>query len=356
MGRPILCLDFDGVLHAYTSGWQGVTSIPDGPVPGAAQFIADAQERFEVHVYSSRSASTDGITAMSAHLLGWLKEGLGGERGYEVWQQISFPTTKPAAMVGIDDRVITFDGTWPSVDELRHFKPWNKRPESNMVRYAKDELARLYVAGQEADELQGFIDRGVIDIARRFADMGHSGSSAPYTIAMLEKLLMYRPLTPLTGADDEWTEVSSEPDIRWQNKRCPTVFKQADGTAYDIEAVVHRAPDGWCRSEGRTPITFPYTPATKYVDVDAHGNSLVDPEATQRADILLALEAALVLLGRNEPGDSQAVSDQFVAMASAISGTMNTEGRLILQEILLSGKRVAAQQAVHAADPQQSGG
>lgn len=335
MGKPILCLDFDGVLHAYTSGWQGVTNIPDGPVPGAAQFIADAQQHFTVHVYSSRSESMEGITAMSAHLLGWLKEGLGGERGYEVWQRVVFPTYKPAAMVGIDDRVITFNGTWPNPADLRHFKPWNKREESNMERYAKEELALLRKkGGNEPDEMQDAIEANVLGIVREFSSAGHSGGSAPYTIGMLEKLLMFRPITPLTGEDDEWFEVGDQPDVRWQNTRCPTVFKQQDGSAYDIEAVIKRYPDGWCSSNGRTPITFPYTPATTYLDVDAEGKPVVDPEVQQRADILLALEAALVLLGRNEPGDSRAVSDQFVAMGSAVAGCMNEEGRMILHKII----------------------
>jgi hypothetical protein len=32
MTKPILCLDFDGVIHSYSSGWKGADVIPDPPV------------------------------------------------------------------------------------------------------------------------------------------------------------------------------------------------------------------------------------------------------------------------------------------------------------------------------------
>ena len=62
--KPILCLDFDGVLHSYTSGWQGASVVADEPVPGAASFLRDAVEHFSVRIYSSRSGQVGGIGAM----------------------------------------------------------------------------------------------------------------------------------------------------------------------------------------------------------------------------------------------------------------------------------------------------
>ena len=66
--KPILCLDFDGVIHSYKSGWKGETIIYDPPVDGALDFIQAALEHFRVMIYSSRSSSPGGIMAMKTWL------------------------------------------------------------------------------------------------------------------------------------------------------------------------------------------------------------------------------------------------------------------------------------------------
>jgi len=49
------------------------------------------------------------------------------DTGPAVFLALKWPTEKPAAMVTIDDRALTFDGTWPTIDVLKAFKPWNKK-------------------------------------------------------------------------------------------------------------------------------------------------------------------------------------------------------------------------------------
>lgn len=61
MSKPILCVDFDGVIRSYSSGWKGETVIPDPPAPGALQWLARAVEWWDVQIYSSRSKTLDGI-------------------------------------------------------------------------------------------------------------------------------------------------------------------------------------------------------------------------------------------------------------------------------------------------------
>lgn len=73
-------------------------------------------------------------------------------------------------------------------------------------------------------------------------------------------------MTPLTGQDTEWTEISENV---FQNKRCSRVFK--DGTiAYDIEGLIFKDKGGnyYTNKNSKTRVTFPYIPSSKYVNVD----------------------------------------------------------------------------------------
>lgn len=133
MHKPILCLDFDGVIHSYTSGWQGADVIPDPPVKGALAFIAEATKHFRVAIFSSRSNQPGGIDAMREWLGSWSEDPEHGMPGdYEsIWALIEWPTEKPAAFVTIDDRALTFDGTWPDFEVLKAFLPWNKKEKQH---------------------------------------------------------------------------------------------------------------------------------------------------------------------------------------------------------------------------------
>lgn len=66
MSKPILCVDFDGVVHAYTSKWTDAMTISDGPVPGALKWLWQATEWFHVAIYSSRSKEAGAIIVMRA--------------------------------------------------------------------------------------------------------------------------------------------------------------------------------------------------------------------------------------------------------------------------------------------------
>lgn len=121
MTKPLLCIDFDGVLHSYVSGWRGVAVIPDPPVAGAFEFLREAVKHFTVCIYSSRSTlDMLGIDAMKA----WMVLHGADEA---LMDELEWPTEKPPAHVTLDDRAIRFDGTWPDIPTLLAFQPWFKR-------------------------------------------------------------------------------------------------------------------------------------------------------------------------------------------------------------------------------------
>jgi hypothetical protein len=125
--KPILCLDFDGVIHSYTSGWQGADVVPDPPVPGAFEFMQTALDEFTVAIYSSRSHAPGGLAAMQAWVAEWAARALPPGASQALTAQLTWPQEKPKAFVTLDDRAVTFTGEWPSVAALRAFRPWNKR-------------------------------------------------------------------------------------------------------------------------------------------------------------------------------------------------------------------------------------
>ena len=127
----ILCIDFDGVLHSYTSGWQGADKIPDDPVDGAIDWLLDiaASEVFEAHIFSSRSHQEGGRDAMRDWLVkhgvpaDYFHIGVEGTPPPMIWM----PTTKPPAFLSIDDRGMRFEGTFPTIPEMAKIKTWQGR-------------------------------------------------------------------------------------------------------------------------------------------------------------------------------------------------------------------------------------
>jgi hypothetical protein len=116
--------------------------------------------------------------------------------------------------------------------------------------------------GKCADEMQAEMCKDALTLLGTMGKQGHSGSSFPYLMNLLNRVAYFKPLTPLTGEQDEWNDVSEcSGEPLWQNKRYSSIFKRADGTAYCIDAIVFRDKDGDCYtgSGSSIDITFPYT-------------------------------------------------------------------------------------------------
>ena len=126
-----ICLDFDGVIHSYASGWQGADVVSDPPVNGAInaiyQYLADG---FTIAIYSARSNQDGGINAMRR----WLREHdtrpdetPANQESYPLDYRVQFPKSKPSAKIYIDDRGFRFEGVFPDAETIRRlFTTWNK--------------------------------------------------------------------------------------------------------------------------------------------------------------------------------------------------------------------------------------
>jgi hypothetical protein len=115
-GLPILCLDFDGVIHSYEHGWRR-GEIYGTVTKGFWEWAIEAQKYFTLVVYSSRSKDPDGI----ANMRHWLVA-----QGWPDIIRLEFAHEKPPAFLTIDDRAMQFTGHWGdfSPHELRGFAPW----------------------------------------------------------------------------------------------------------------------------------------------------------------------------------------------------------------------------------------
>lgn len=128
--KPILCLDFDGVIHSYERGWQG-GEIYGNITRGFWEWAEEANKLFRLVIYSSRSKDPKQIIEMQAWMIKertkW-RETVAYYEGREgSIVEFEFAHEKPAAFLTIDDRAIQFNGDWSSLppDMLRQFQPWN---------------------------------------------------------------------------------------------------------------------------------------------------------------------------------------------------------------------------------------
>jgi len=137
----------------------------------------------------------------------------------------------------------------------------------SLVQYAESELDRIGMT--DDGDMNGMMRKHLLHMVKEFADEGHSGFSGNYALQCLQKLLRFKPLSPLTGEDDEWTEVTRISGYpHFQNKRCSSIFKDGNGEAYDIDGKVFwewaKDEDGkqfksyYTGRDSRVPVTFPY--------------------------------------------------------------------------------------------------
>ena len=99
----------------------------------------------------------------------------------------------------------------------------------SLISFAKEELERIgYNPNPDpnSEDIDDYAVTCILELLETFAKQEHSSFSANYVLKIFNRLVNFKPLSPLTGKDAEWTEIySDENEIAYQNKRCYNVSK-----------------------------------------------------------------------------------------------------------------------------------
>ncbi|MFC8515514.1 hypothetical protein [Streptomyces sp. NPDC057257] len=104
-----IAVDFDGVIHAYSKGWQDGT-IYDPPMPGALEGLRVLMQQDAVFIFTSRSTEqvADWLFERGDFNVEWEPP---GESIYEFWNdrhRILVTNRKLPATAYLDDRAVRF--------------------------------------------------------------------------------------------------------------------------------------------------------------------------------------------------------------------------------------------------------
>ena len=116
-----ICIDFDGVIHDYRKGWQGI-DVFDRVLPGASEATRQLREAgYMIIIHTSRNDSPalreflDKNSICFDHINHNPYQPEGSDRG------------KVIADVYLDDRGVRFTGDWnDAVRQILNFKTWQQ--------------------------------------------------------------------------------------------------------------------------------------------------------------------------------------------------------------------------------------
>jgi len=120
--RYTICVDFDGVIHSYTSPWSE-TEIPDPPVPGVFEWLAEMCKHFKVVLFTTRAKTPEAKALVGR----WFDKHGFAYAPLVRNDSLDITNVKPPALIYIDDRAYRFTGAnFPTAQEIHAARPWNK--------------------------------------------------------------------------------------------------------------------------------------------------------------------------------------------------------------------------------------
>lgn len=174
--QKTIAVDFDGVIHAFTSPWTTSTEIPDGPVPGAIDWLrALLNDGWRVWLHTCRLTNGDPNPAVEDVSLNDRIEAVCDwflKYGPDVYSHYNLALWthggKPMADVYLDDKALRFTGTFPSADDLR----WASVSWAKGTTSGRD----LHLRTMEAGSVPSLLDR-VAALEVQVADLARAASN-----------------------------------------------------------------------------------------------------------------------------------------------------------------------------------
>jgi hypothetical protein len=106
--------------------------------------------------------------------------------------------------------------------------------QSRLIAHAIHEFSLLSQAENQADEdLHQWLQAGVLDLLFVLSQQGHSGGTMYEIMHLLNKLVNFENLSPITDNPAEWDDMSGPSGYPfWQNKRNTSLFSKDGGKTY----------------------------------------------------------------------------------------------------------------------------
>ena len=142
-----IAIDFDGVIHKYSKGWQDGTCYDD-EVAGVFEAIQELMKTYTVFIFSTRSPRQIKKWLIPRIMdSDYVVNGMGNDPEEYIWPKFGFrcemipfwvkfwnkknvlgiTKRKLPAMVYIDDRAMRFDGNWQVIPhQLANFKTYQQ--------------------------------------------------------------------------------------------------------------------------------------------------------------------------------------------------------------------------------------
>lgn len=140
MEQKTICIDFDGVIHDYSKGWQG-EDVFGQMIPNADTGTATLKKNgWTIIIFTTRKKT--------AKLEKWLAENnISYDHINENPNQPEHTSGKIIDDVYLDDRGVCFRGRWDSwlIRDIIDFEPWQEQQ--------KKEIEQLATYGQSEDDI-----------------------------------------------------------------------------------------------------------------------------------------------------------------------------------------------------------